>query len=446
MNIQLAGKALIVVSLCGFLLVPLHLISETVSGRSLRHDEAVVSVAEGHAGAQSMTGPILVVPVVDVAPASGSSSAKSDQGPRTARSVYVYPTVSRIESAMRPGALKRGIHEVRVFDLTSRWTAEFDLPPFEAMPGMEAIEIGRPFVSFIIEDVRGIVGDPVATVDGAPLKFERGSGLPDGQAGIHAEVPPFAGQTRIEFAMDGLQLSGTELFRYVPLGASTDFVMTSTWPHPKFAGEYLPRDRTVHDRGFTARWSITALNSGIDQSQWKRIPSLPTLKGFSVQMVDPINIYSQTERAVKYGILFIALTFALFFLFEVAKRLRIHPVQYTFVGLALAMFFLLLVSLSEHIAFGIAYAIAAGACILLIGSYLIFVLKSAKTALGFGATLAAFYGALFGILESEDSALLLGAGILFLVLTLVMLGTRKIDWYGLKPVETIVVERSPEAP
>jgi inner membrane protein len=161
------------------------------------------------------------------------------------------------------------------------------------------------------------------------------------------------------------------------------------------------------------------------------LPWSPQPDGVSVSLVDPVNPYLQADRATKYGLLFVLLTFVGFFMFELLKRLPIHPIQYGLVGLAIAMFFLLLVSLSEHVAFGLAYLCATIACIGLIGFYLAAVLRSTARGLGFATMLAALYAALYGLLVSEDNALVLGAGLLFLILAAIMVATRKVDWYQL---------------
>ena len=151
----------------------------------------------------------------------------------------------------------------------------------------------------------------------------------------------------------------------------------------------------------------------------------------AVALVDPVNIYTQADRASKYGLLFVILTFVGFFMFELIRELRIHPIQYGLVGLALAIFFLLLVSLSEHIAFVQAYLVASVACIGLLAFYLTAVLRSTARGLGFAAMLATLYAALYGLLMSEDNALVLGAGLLFVILAAIMVITRKVDWYQL---------------
>jgi inner membrane protein len=153
------------------------------------------------------------------------------------------------------------------------------------------------------------------------------------------------------------------------------------------------------------------------------------IESLGIQLAEPVNIYSQADRATKYGLLFVLLTFVGFFIFETIKQLPIHPIQYLLVGLGLAIFFLLLVSLSEHIAFWIAYLIASAACIGLLSFYLAQVLRSVRRALGFGTMLTLLYGTLYGLLISEDNALLLGSLMLFVILAIIMIVTRKIDWY-----------------
>jgi inner membrane protein len=202
----------------------------------------------------------------------------------------------------------------------------------------------------------------------------------------------------------------------------------------------------VSGRGFNAQWEVSSLASNA-QAQFlagKTLPSLDTqrhardadsgletggIDAVAVALVDPVNIYSQADRASKYGLLFVLLTFVGFFMFELIKQLPIHPVQYGLVGLALAIFFLLLVSLSEHIAFHWAYLAASVACIGLLGFYLSAVLRSAGRGIAFAAMLATLYAALYGLLVSEDNALVLGSGLLFVILAALMVVTRKIDWY-----------------
>src|SRR5690606_19776707 len=218
--------------------------------------------------------------------------------------------------------------------------------------------------------------------------------------------------------------------------------LASSWRHPKFEGVSPQHD--IDGSGFRARWQVASVASNA-QRRYLQDPALavperfrdaaadlawsPQPDGVSVSLVDPVNPYLQADRATKYGLLFVLLTFVGFFMFELVKQLRIHPIQYALVGMALAIFFLLLVALSEHFAFGWSYLAASAACIGLIGFYVAAVLRSRARGLGFAAMLATLYAALYGLLVSEDNALVLGAGLLFVILAVLMVATRKVDWY-----------------
>jgi inner membrane protein len=187
----------------------------------------------------------------------------------------------------------------------------------------------------------------------------------------------------------------------------------------------------IAPEGFRARWEISSLASNA-QAQFREAidrSRVNDTQAISVSLVDPVNAYSQVDRATKYGVLFVLLTFVAFFMFEFLGQLRIHPIQYGLVGLAIAIFFLLLLALSERVPFGIAYAAAAIACVTLIGYYLGHVLGGWTRGAGFAAMLGTLYAALYGLLISEDNALVLGAGLLFLILATIMVLTRKVDWY-----------------
>ncbi len=229
-----------------------------------------------------------------------------------------------------------------------------------------------------------------------------------------------------------LDLRGTQSFDLVPVGDTTRISVGGGWPHPSFYGQFLPETREVTATGFSATWSTTRLATNLIHqlnAYLRGDQSLDTLIG--VRFVDPADGYAQTDRAIKYGLLFIGLTFAAFFLFEVLKRLAIHPFQYGLTGGALVLFYLLLLSLSEHLDFGIAYAIATVACVALLAYYLVYVLGSLVRGASFGALLAAVFGVLYVLISLEDHALLAGSVTLFGCLALVMVLTRKVDWYQL---------------
>jgi len=245
-----------------------------------------------------------------------------------------------------------------------------------------------------------------------------------------------------------VELLGTGALAFAPIGQETAVSLASPWPHPNFLGDFLPRDRAISADGFTAKWAVTrfatANNTLLRNDSAVAMFLREHAQGaqhasqggrgfdtFGVKFIEPVNVYLQAERAVKYGILFVALTFAAFFLLEILKSLRIHALQYGLVGLALAVFFLLTISLSEHIAFGWAYLSASVACVGLLAFYIGHVLKSAARGAAFGGLFALLYAVLYGLLLSEDNALVLGSLLLFVALAAVMILTRKVDWYHL---------------
>lgn len=226
-----------------------------------------------------------------------------------------------------------------------------------------------------------------------------------------------------------LRLDGSRMLSVVPVGDDTHIALRSSWPHPSFSGAFLPNERRVDAQGFDARWAVSSLAS--DAQRQLRNDGAVESQAVTVSLVDPVDTYTQADRASKYGVLFVLLTFVGFILFELIKSLRIHPLQYLMVGLALAIFFLLLISLSEHIAFWKAYLVSAVACIGLQAVYLANVLGHWKRGLGFAALLTVLYGALYGLLVSENNALLMGSLLLFVILALAMWVTRRVDWYAL---------------
>jgi inner membrane protein len=227
-----------------------------------------------------------------------------------------------------------------------------------------------------------------------------------------------------------MKVAGTQRLSVGPVGDLNEISLASSWPSPLFAGRFLPRAPEVGASGFKAAWSLSSLAAATQQQIVTSTNEVDTL---NVSLLTPVDPYKLSDRATKYGILFVVLTFGGFFLFEMMKHLPIHPVQYLLVGFGLAMFFLLLISFSEHMAFGAAYVLASATCIGLLTFYLSYVLRSVMRGLGFGVMLTALYSAVYGLLISEDNSLILGSVMLFAVLTSVMVVTRKVDWYKSGP-------------
>lgn len=427
-------KILTVLALTAAMLPPLGQINDTASDRQRHRQQAVETVSRSTAGAQTVAGPVLYVPwtrriLVTRVDAAGVERRE----PREESGTWTFfPTTLHAAGTLRPTPRRLGLHEVRIYELDARLRATFSVQiPGDDDPAAPR-RIGRPQLGIAIGDVRGLVGLPSLKLDGRPLRLEQGLG---GQAGsgVHANlVSPAAGSTLRFDAELAIALQGTETLSIVPLAGSNVIELKSSWPHPRFTGDFLPRTRTIGAQGFGAQWEISSLATSAQarftpggRGSEGRAP----LEAVSVSLVDPVDVYTQVDRATKYGLLFVLLTFVAFFMFEFLRQLRVHPIQYVLVGLAIASFFLLLLALSEHVAFGVAYLAAAVACVGLVGYYLRHVLAGWRRGAGMAAMLGTLYAALYGLLISEDNALVLGAVLLFVILAAIMVLTRKVDWY-----------------
>ncbi|QDL56419.1 cell envelope integrity protein CreD [Rhodoferax aquaticus] len=433
MKNALLMKGLLVSLLALILWVPLSMIEHTIEERTRYRAEAVNAIAASSAGEQKLWGPVLTVQVEEEfdEEISGWTPVNGKKGyARRSRShvITVQPESVDFQGSMVVEKRAFGLYSTPVYELHAVLSGQFVTPSVRALPALgpnATLKWGVPVLSVGVADTRGISGAPKVLLANRELSTARGSVAEAFKTGFHASGPTAVdgNPTALTFSVD-MQLAGTSAFGFVPTGEVSTATLSGNWPHPSFGGDFLPRSRTLDKNTFTAQWGTTALAStGVADSTHEA-------RGFQVKLIEPVDVYQQAMRSVKYGFLFIALSFASFFLFEQIKQLRIHPIQYALVGLAQAVFFLLLTSLSEHLSFAAAYGAAAVASVGLVGTYLASVLRSTPRAMGFGAAMATLYGALYGILQSEQNALLLGSVLLFLVLAAFMLGTRRVDWYG----------------
>lgn len=439
MQKKLLQKCLIIIALMLLIGLPLLMVEGTIDERMRFHEQAVQSIAEDSVREQRVIGPVLVLPYTE-------EIRDGDTTRSVVRRKLVFPNELKIAGKILTEQRYRGIHQVLMYSGGHSFAGDFSLPAasdFARERSASQLIMGQPYIALSVSDVRGIRDIPTMLVAGNQYKFEQGARLPGYPSGMHVQLDLAglkAAGGRIPFGFS-LYLSGTERQRFVPVGSNNIVDIESNWRHPQFGGNFLPEKRSVGEAGFKAGWRVSAMASSAQQQLMAQEVAGPSpagpaaanarLDSFNIGFIEPVNIYTQADRATKYGLLFVALTFAAFFVFEILKSLPIHPVQYLLVGLALIMFFLLLVSLSEHIAFLVSYLIASGACIALITFYLSAVLRSRARGAGFGAGLVVLYSALYGLLISENNALVLGSLLLFTALGAVMIATRKVDWYGL---------------
>jgi len=429
----LFSKTLMIFLLALLLLIPLSMIQSKIGERKSLQREVQKDIARSASGPQTLAGPYLVLRYR----LTERKTVKDKDG-----NEKVITSSSLCSKVIPPQGLKldgnadvetrsRGIYQARLFNLRANLSGRFVVPKgYGLYKSLEDIKPVRAYFVVNMSDARGIRNAPKLTLAGKEYEFAPGSIHPVVGNGIH--VPLKALQTAQSHTLDfnvPLELQGMTKLAVAPLGKTTEMTLKSSWPHPSFGGSYLPRSRKIDAKGFHAQWLITDLarndTGQTEKGNWKGAET------FSVDFIDPVNVYLLSERAVKYGILFIILVFTAFFMFEILRSLRIHPMQYLLVGLALAIFFLLIISLSEHMPFLTSYIISGTACAGLIGLYLAGVLGNYKSSLAFSAGVALLYAVLYGVLQSEDNALLMGTLVLFTALATVMMLSRKMDWYRL---------------
>ena len=423
------------------LMFALSSIGRLVSERQARRDGVIQDIARSSSEEQQLTGPILIVPYVKTL----REWRENDRGERRMEErevtgqLHFLPEHFQLEGDVRTELRTRGIYVARFYHAKLKMGAAFDLPlHYGVNADLAAYQFGPPFIAVGVTDIRGIESPLTAPLDGVSLKLLPGTGTELIQAGIHAPVTSNAGEspTHLKLSID-LPLLGTSALHVLPVGRETQVDLNSNWPNPSFTGDLLPAQRTVNSGGFSAHWATSFFATNLEESL-RRCEGHARLSceefaahRLGVNFVDPVDQYLEADRATKYALLFIVLTFAGFFLFDVLKRLPVHPIQYGLVGAALSLFYLLLLSLSEHVGFAMAYLLSAGACVALITFYVSYVLRGIARGLSFGGALAALYGCLFGLLSADDYALLMGSLLVFALLAAVMILTRHVSWSNL---------------
>ncbi|MCL2075751.1 MAG: cell envelope integrity protein CreD [Betaproteobacteria bacterium] len=435
---SLTAKFVGVLFLTLLLMIPLGLVEDQVSSRAWYQDQVTEDIASAAASSQTVIGPVLAVHYRTKTPERSYYDSKSGTIATEAAKVnerVVYIPAKRLTIRGNAGVelRKRGIYQARLFHLDAEAEGMFEAPAdmIKITDGSEFMD-ARAAILFSVSDLRGFASDPDVLVNGRTLHFrtpndKRFEAVMSGsrlEINLGAWLPDQARNIAFSFP---LKLTGTEALAIAPTAENNIVALTSDWKHPSFGGRFLPRKHEINAAGFTSEWEISQLSRNLDHA-------LDNQRGeaLTIRFIEPVNIYLQAERAVKYGSLFIVLTFAAFFIGEALRRRPMHIMQYALVGLSLSIFFLLLIALSEHLPFAWAYLAGAVACIGLIVIYLAGVFGSSRIAASFGGGLAALYGTLYAILQLEDTALLMGSLLLFAALAAIMLSTRHFDWYQLK--------------
>ena len=420
-------KAIVIAFIVLVLLVPLMMLQGLVRERASLRQEAYDKVANGWGGALTVGGPVIVIPTEYRAIENSVTKIYHHD-------VYLLPKVLdvAIESLQEPEPRYVGIYAVPVFVAEVAVSGSFDLstqvPALASRYADRTILWQQATIRLPVSQLRSLRQLTRSRLGGEDLTF-----APGGQgvyAGIEAplSITDAARGTR-DFAF-ALKIAGSRELSVLPLGSVTSVKMHSDWPHPSFQGAFLPAERTVTPQGFDASWQVLELNRPYGSIMSEFDQGAVAGSALGVGLYQAIDVYQRGERAIKYALVFIALTFMTIFAWEHVARMRMHPLQYLLVGLALSIFYLLLIALSEHLAFVHAYWSAAAALVALIGVYLAGALKRRQRGAVAASALGGVYGVLYALVISESYSLLMGAIVLFAALAAVMIVTRNFDWYG----------------
>ncbi|PWS16613.1 cell envelope integrity protein CreD [Klebsiella pneumoniae] len=408
--------------------LPLMMVRELINERADYRSEVVDAIEQSTSGSQKLAGPLIAIPITETLTRMENQKEVNYQ-----RSWVYYwlPESLAVAGKQTVESRRVGIYSGQVWHNALQIKASFDPLRLAALRKTNIV-LGQPRLVVSVGDARGIGAIHAPEVNGNVLSVEPGLGISGDGAGIHMPMPALAEDNKpLEIAFS-LDLNGTGEFSLVPLGRNSELQLTSNWPHPGFLGSFLPTQREVSAAGYRAHWQSSWFANDMGsyfkddmEIPWSRLPA------FSADVMSLADQYQLTDRATKYAILLIGLTFMAFFVFESLTRRPLHPMQYLLVGLSLVLFYLVLLALSEHIGFTAAWLAASLSGAVMNGIYLQAVLRGWRNSLLFVAALLLLDGVMWFLLHSEDSALLLGTGVLALALNVLMFLTRRVDWYAL---------------
>lgn len=408
--------------------LPLMMVRELINERADYRSEVVDAIEQSTSGSQKLAGPLIAIPITETLTRMENQKEVNYQ-----RSWVYYwlPESLAVTGKQTVESRRVGIYSGQVWHNALQIKASFDPLRLAALRKTNIV-LSQPRLVVSVGDARGIGAIHAPEVNGNVLSVEPGLGISGDGAGIHMPMPALAEDNKpLEIAFS-LDLNGTGEFSLVPLGRNSELQLTSNWPHPGFLGSFLPTQREVSAAGYRAHWQSSWFANDMGsyfkddmEIPWSRLPA------FSADVMSLADQYQLTDRATKYAILLIGLTFMAFFVFESLTRRPLHPMQYLLVGLSLVLFYLVLLALSEHIGFTAAWLAASLSGAVMNGIYLQAVLRGWRNSLLFVAALLLLDSVMWFLLHSEDSALLLGTGVLALALSVLMFLTRRVDWYAL---------------
>ncbi len=417
------------------LLIPTSMIKGLIHEREYTQKQAIYEVSSKWGEEQTLTGPFITVPYTRYVK-QYSQKDSANIMVKVKQYMHFLPTQLNVSGSINPERRNRGIYEIVVYNSILKISGVFSQLDFAELDiPVKDIQFDKAALSLGISDLRGIEKQVSLHWNEETHSFNPGTITNDLiESGINTNVGiTNSDSASYEFSLS-LDLKGSQKLYFIPVGEITDVNISSEWNNPSFNGAFLPDDRTVNADGFDANWNILHLNRNFPQ-QWVGSMNHVNESAFGIDLLLPVDSYQKSMRSIKYALLFICFTFIVFFFVEVLQKVFIHPVQYILVGIALVVFYTLLLSISEHLNYNMAFLISAILTLLLIVGYVKAILKSNQLTFLIGGILTILYAFIFVIIQLQDYALLIGSIGIFLILALVMYFSRKIDWYNLNMEE-----------
>lgn len=440
---ETGAKPFLIIILLLLFLIPLGFISSLIHDRERYQNEAVDSILEPLGGNPEIQGLVMALPYIDYVEEQVQGSSATTSEPKTIvrqikRYIITTPEEYRVEGEIFPYYLNRGIFKIPVFTGNLNLNATFkpvdykslDISPDNILWDQGLLLLGVSRRKILTELPVFNIGN--TSLETSPVIQENSSPFDDftertGERTLFFELP--GGVVKSEFEVSGtLKIQGGEVLRLQPLGTDNKFNISSEWQTPSFSGGWLPNERIINEEGFSAKWNIPGLSTVFPQS-WICNGGKQG-ENISIELFTPVNTYQKTYRSIKYAFLFLLVPFLSIFICELFTRIKIHPVQYCLMGIADILFYLLLLSISEHLAFGTSYLISA---LCVVGATLFYgtaIFKNIKWGGMLAVVQVISYVFLFGTLQAEDFALLIGSIGLFAVVVILMVITKKVDWYS----------------
>ncbi|MFO7868930.1 MAG: cell envelope integrity protein CreD [Bacteroidales bacterium] len=426
-------RIITIIILILLLLIPVTMVQDLIRERKQRQDEAFREISSSWADEQKITGPVITIPYKQYEKVKNANTQAYNLI-ETIEYAHFFPKTLSITSDISPKERYRGIYTVIVYNSQLDISGTFSYPNFSTLDIDEKNVLwDKAYISIGITDVRGIQEQIFMNWEHDTLVFNPGIENTDlYSTGISSPLSLAQSNDKKQhytFAFN-MNCNGSSQLSFLPLGKTTEVSLKAKWGTPKFEGAFLPDSRTITNDSVYANWQILHLNRPYPQQLSGTYETHAIQQSeFGITLKIPIDHYQKSMRSAKYAALFITLTFVMFFLIQILQKVRIHPIQYIIVGLALCIFYTLLIAISEHMAFGWSYLIASSAIVGLIGMYSYFMFNNTRITSLFLLLLSILYGFIFIIIQLEDYALLMGSIGLFTVLGVVMYLSRKIDWY-----------------